>query len=53
MRGSRHAKFKHAKARGSVVINRDEGDDARPYEEKQVRKAVEAAKKAKEAHGEV
>jgi hypothetical protein len=44
VRGSRHAKFKHAKAKGSVIINRDEGDDARPYEEKQVRKAVEAAK---------
>jgi predicted RNA binding protein YcfA (HicA-like mRNA interferase family) len=49
--GSRHAKFKHAKAKGSVILNRDEGDDAHHYEESQVRKAIEAAQQEKEENG--
>jgi hypothetical protein len=49
--GSRHAKFKHAKAKGSVILNRDEGDDAHHYEEQQVRKAIKAAQQEKEEHG--
>ncbi len=49
--GSKHAKFNHAKAKGSVILNRDEGDDARHYEEKQVRQAIKAARQEKEEHG--
>jgi predicted RNA binding protein YcfA (HicA-like mRNA interferase family) len=51
VRGSKHAKFKHAKAKGSVILNRDEGDDARHYEEKEVRKAIKAAQQEEEKHG--
>lgn len=49
--GSRHAKFEHAKVKGSVILNRDEGDDAQHYEEKQVHKAIKAAQEAEEEHG--
>jgi hypothetical protein len=49
--GSRHGKFKHARVRGSVILNRNEGDDAHHYEEKQVRKAIKAAQQEKEEHG--
>jgi hypothetical protein len=48
--GSKHAKFKHAKAKGSVILNPDEGDDAHHYEEKQVSKAIKAAQREKEKH---
>ncbi len=37
-----HRKFVHEKFAGAVTISGHSGDDARPYQEKQVRKAIEA-----------
>jgi predicted RNA binding protein YcfA (HicA-like mRNA interferase family) len=35
-----HRKFVHPKFRGFVLISGQEGNDARPYQEKQVRNAL-------------
>jgi len=35
-----HRKFIHPKFRGFVLISGHEGDDAQPYQEKQVRNAL-------------
>ena len=35
-----HRKFRHPRLRGSVILSGNEGDDALPYQEKQVRNAV-------------
>jgi predicted RNA binding protein YcfA (HicA-like mRNA interferase family) len=35
-----HRKFKHTRFAGSVILSGKEGDDALPYQEKQVRNAV-------------
>jgi predicted RNA binding protein YcfA (HicA-like mRNA interferase family) len=38
-RGS-HRKFTHAKKPGSVILSGGHGEDAKPYQEKQVRNAL-------------
>ena len=35
-----HRKFRHPKRPGAVILNGAAGDDARPYQETQVRNAV-------------
>jgi predicted RNA binding protein YcfA (HicA-like mRNA interferase family) len=35
-----HRKFRHPRFAGSVILSGKEGDDALPYQEKQVRNAV-------------
>jgi len=35
-----HCKFRHPGFRGSVILSGKEGDDALPYQEKQVRNAI-------------
>jgi predicted RNA binding protein YcfA (HicA-like mRNA interferase family) len=35
-----HRKFKHAKKPGSVILSATSGEDAKPYQEKQVRNAL-------------
>jgi predicted RNA binding protein YcfA (HicA-like mRNA interferase family) len=35
-----HRKFRHPKFLGSVILSGKDGDDAHPYQEKQVRNAV-------------
>jgi predicted RNA binding protein YcfA (HicA-like mRNA interferase family) len=35
-----HRKFRHPRFRGSVILSGKDGDDALPYQEKQVRNAV-------------
>jgi predicted RNA binding protein YcfA (HicA-like mRNA interferase family) len=35
-----HRKFRHPQFPGSVILSGKEGDDALPYQEKQVRNAV-------------
>jgi len=37
-----HRKFVHARYRGALTLSGQAGDDAKPYQEKQVRKALEA-----------
>lgn len=37
-----HRKFVHASYSGAVTLSGKLGDDAKPYQEKQVRKAIEA-----------
>jgi len=37
-----HRKFVHERYRGAVTLSGQAGDDARPYQEKQLRKALEA-----------
>lgn len=37
-----HRKFVHDRYRGAITLSGQAGDDARPYQEKQLRKAVEA-----------
>ena len=39
-----HRKFRHVKFRGFVLISGHEGDDARHYQEKQVRNALRQIK---------
>lgn len=39
-RGS-HRKYTHARYPGAVTLSGNEGDDAKPYQEKQVKKAIE------------
>ena len=40
-----HRKFRHSRFRGSVILSGKEGDDALPYQEKQVRNAVRETKR--------
>jgi predicted RNA binding protein YcfA (HicA-like mRNA interferase family) len=40
-----HRKFRHARFRGAVILSGHDGDDARHYQEKQVRNAINEAKK--------
>ena len=35
-----HRKFRHAQYSGSVIFSRKDGDDAKHYQEKQVRNAI-------------
>tara|TARA_A100001037_G_scaffold256610_1_gene242833 strand:+ start:76 stop:273 length:198 start_codon:yes stop_codon:yes gene_type:complete len=35
-----HRKFVHPKFRGFILVSGNEGDDARPYQEKQVREGL-------------
>ena len=37
-----HRKFTHANFAGAVTVSGNSGDDAKPYQEKQVRQAIEA-----------
>jgi predicted RNA binding protein YcfA (HicA-like mRNA interferase family) len=37
-----HRKFVHEKYPGAVTLSGQAGDDAKPYQEKQIRKALEA-----------
>jgi predicted RNA binding protein YcfA (HicA-like mRNA interferase family) len=39
-----HRKFTHAKYAGAVTLSGHAGDDAKPYQEKQVKEAIEAVK---------
>jgi predicted RNA binding protein YcfA (HicA-like mRNA interferase family) len=36
-----HRKFTHARYRGAVTISGQSGEDAKPYQERQVKRAVE------------
>ena len=36
-----HRKFMHARYPGAVTLSGKPGDDAKPYQEKQVRRAIE------------
>lgn len=36
-----HRKFTHARFAGAVTLSGHPGDDAKPYQEKQVRRAIE------------
>jgi predicted RNA binding protein YcfA (HicA-like mRNA interferase family) len=36
-----HRKFVHARYSGAVTLSGNAGDDAKPYQEKQVRRAIE------------
>ena len=36
-----HRKFAHARYRGAVTISGQSGEDAKPYQERQVKRAVE------------
>jgi predicted RNA binding protein YcfA (HicA-like mRNA interferase family) len=38
-----HRKFRHARFVGSVILSGKDGDDAHPYQEKQVRSAIREA----------
>jgi predicted RNA binding protein YcfA (HicA-like mRNA interferase family) len=40
-----HRKFRHARLPGSVILSGADGDDARHYQEKQVRNAIREATK--------
>ena len=40
-----HRKFRHPKFAGAVILSGGEGDDARHYQEKQVRNAIREATK--------
>ncbi len=37
-----HRKFVHDRYRGALTLSGQSGDDAKPYQEKQIRKAMEA-----------
>jgi predicted RNA binding protein YcfA (HicA-like mRNA interferase family) len=37
-----HRKFTHANYRGAVTVSGHANDDAKPYQEKQVKQAIEA-----------
>ena len=41
----RTGKFRHAKVAGSVILSGKDGDDAKHYQEKQVRNAIREATK--------
>lgn len=36
-----HRKFTHGKFRGAVTVSGRAGDDAKPYQEKQIKRAIE------------
>jgi predicted RNA binding protein YcfA (HicA-like mRNA interferase family) len=38
-----HRKFRHARLTGAVIVSGKDGDDARHYQEKQVRNAIHEA----------
>jgi len=40
-----HRKFRHPRFSGSVILSGGDGDDARHYQEKQVRNAIREAAK--------
>jgi predicted RNA binding protein YcfA (HicA-like mRNA interferase family) len=40
-----HRKFRHSGFSGSVILSGKEGDDALPYQEKQVRNAIRETNK--------
>ncbi|ABA56938.1 conserved hypothetical protein [Nitrosococcus oceani ATCC 19707] len=40
-----HRKFTHTKYAGAVTLSGKSGDDAKPYQEKQVKQAIETVKK--------
>lgn len=40
-----HRKFTHTKYAGAVALSGKSGDDAKPYQEKQVKQAIEAVNK--------
>ncbi|MSU41215.1 MAG: type II toxin-antitoxin system HicA family toxin [Pedosphaera sp.] len=40
-----HRKFRHAKFSGSLILSGQSGDDARHYQEKEVRNAIRKASK--------
>jgi predicted RNA binding protein YcfA (HicA-like mRNA interferase family) len=40
-----HRKFRHPRFAGSVILSGKEGDDALPYQEKQVRNATREVRK--------
>ena len=40
-----HRKFQHPKLSGSVILSGGDGDDAKGYQEKQVRSAIREASK--------
>jgi predicted RNA binding protein YcfA (HicA-like mRNA interferase family) len=40
-----HRKFRHPRFYGSVILSGKDGDDALPYQEKQVRNAVRGVRK--------
>jgi predicted RNA binding protein YcfA (HicA-like mRNA interferase family) len=40
-----HRKFRHLRFPGSVILSGKEGDDALPYQEKQVRNAIRETNK--------
>ena len=40
-----HRKFRHPKLAGSLILSGNDGDDAKHYQEKQVRNAIREASK--------
>lgn len=40
-----HRKFSHVRYPGAVTLSGASGDDAKPYQEKQVRRAIELVKR--------
>ena len=36
-----HRKFRHAKFRGSIILSGPDGADAKPYQEREIRNAIE------------
>jgi predicted RNA binding protein YcfA (HicA-like mRNA interferase family) len=40
-----HRKFRHQKVPGSLILSGQDGDDAKHYQEKQVRNAIREASK--------
>lgn len=36
-----HRKFRHANFRGSIILSGADGADARPYQEREIRNAIE------------
>jgi predicted RNA binding protein YcfA (HicA-like mRNA interferase family) len=40
-----HRKFRHPKYTGSVVLSGHDGDDAKEYQERQIRNAIQEAAK--------
>jgi predicted RNA binding protein YcfA (HicA-like mRNA interferase family) len=43
-KGSHH-KFRHSRFPGAIILSGNEGDDALPYQEKQVRNAIRESNK--------
>jgi predicted RNA binding protein YcfA (HicA-like mRNA interferase family) len=38
-----HRKFRHPKVAGALILSGQDGDDAKHYQEKQVRRAIDGA----------